>query len=353
MDFTTNGTLGKNSTVTNGYTGETFSVAGKRGSTGIFTASGGDTTLYGDTFAANLNDAFIYDFTIGGTNALRFVGITLFDLGAGNDLLDLTVRPVNAASAYTTDVTAYGGAGDDVIWGGDGRDTLYGDVSELSGQGGDDVVRGGGSSNTLYGDAYDIATGGQGGNDLLYGGEGPDSLIGDAWFVYAGSVSGDDELHGGDGNDYLYGDAYRAYDDASFGDDVLKGGDGNDDIQGDAYFFSSDSQGGDDILEGGPGNDKFWGDAQSRPAGSTGGADTFVFGPDSGADTIYDFGFGADVIDVSQWGFIELGDLTIQGNGSSAVTVGFDADNYVTVVHHDGQSLTLTASDFIFADPPS
>ena len=43
MDFTTNGTLGKNSTVTNGYTGETFSVAGKRGSTGIFTASGGDT----------------------------------------------------------------------------------------------------------------------------------------------------------------------------------------------------------------------------------------------------------------------------------------------------------------------
>ena len=153
MDFTTNGTLGKNSTVTNGYTGETFSVAGKRGSTGIFTASGGDTTLYGDTFAANLNDAFIYDFTIGGTNALRFSGITEFNLGAGDDLLDLTVRPANAASAYTTNVTAYGGVGDDVIWGGDGRDTLYGDVSALSGQGGDDVVRGGGSSNTLYGDA--------------------------------------------------------------------------------------------------------------------------------------------------------------------------------------------------------
>jgi hypothetical protein len=39
MLFTTNGTLGRTSTATNPYTGETISLAGKRGSTGIFTAT--------------------------------------------------------------------------------------------------------------------------------------------------------------------------------------------------------------------------------------------------------------------------------------------------------------------------
>jgi len=408
MDFTTNGTLGKNSTVTNGYTGEVLSVAGKRGSTGIFTASGGDTTLYGDTFAANLNDAFIYDFTIGGTNALRFSGITEFNLGAGDDLLDLTVRPANAASAYTTNVTAYGGVGDDVIWGGDGRDTLYGDVSALSGQGGDDVVRGGGSSNTLYGDAYtiiedgqggddqlsadgapsrttgedmygdaySILAGGSGGDDMIYGAsgndlmkgdayslygtggndqiwgyDGPDEMYGDAVYIYDGGVGGDDTLWGGDGRDTLRGDAVYLNTGSTAGDDELHGGAGNDTLYGEGDYLRTSVTGGNDILAGGAGNDALYGEAKTRDSGSIGGNDTFVFAPDGGVDTIHDFGFGDDVIDVTAWGFTGIDNLTIENNASASVTVRFDADNYVTVNHHAGQNLTLTADDFVFTAP--
>jgi len=76
-----------------------------------------------------------------------------------------------------------------------------------------------------------------------------------------------------------------------------------------------------------------------------------VFGPDSGVDNIFDFGFGAGRIDVSQWGFTDLADLTIVANGTASVEVRFDAANYVTVNQHAGLGLTLTVDDFVFAQP--
>ena len=92
----------------------------------------------------------------------------------------------------------------DVLHGGDGNDTLFG-------QGGDD---------TLYGDAGDDHLYGQGGNDTLYGGDGNDHLDGGM---------GVDTLYGGAGNDTLVVHDTNA-DDAINGSDFtgLHGGEGYD-----------------------------------------------------------------------------------------------------------------------------
>jgi Ca2+-binding RTX toxin-like protein len=103
-----------------------------------------------------------------------------------------------------------GAPGSNLIFGGDGNDTVI--AGYLA-----DAVLGGGGNDSLYG-AGVFTSGGAGGGvaasrdlgDLMFGGEGDDRMDG---------VGGNDTLHGGDGADTIIG---------NFGRDEMSGGEGAD-----------------------------------------------------------------------------------------------------------------------------
>ncbi|WP_268800190.1 retention module-containing protein [Pseudomonas huanghezhanensis] len=179
-----------------------------------------------------------------------------------------------------------------VVLGTTGDDVLVGAAnSHLHGGDGNDVLVAGPGNNELFGDS---------GNDILFSGPGNDLLDGDAGHNTAdyslatagvtvstgingaqntGGAGTDtlvniDNLVGSNFNDRLTGDA---------GSNVLNGGLGNDVLNG---------MEGDDILIGGPGNNTLTGGP---------GNDTFQWmAGNTGHDTITDFTFGADKLDLSQ-----------------------------------------------------
>lgn len=125
-----------------------------------------------------------------------------------------------------------GGAGDDRIIGGAGRDTLYGGPGDdlvvggdgndyVRGNGGDDDVRGGEGLNFIFGD---------GGNDVLRGGSS---------FEFFTAGRGDDVVYGGDGGDDIGLGA---------GDDIAYGGDGDDEIRGGSGADRIFAGAGDDLV---------------------------------------------------------------------------------------------------------
>ncbi len=194
------------------------------------------------------------------------------------------------------------GAGEDVYSAGGGNDTVLGDAGDdtLKGGEGNDTVNGGADNDVLDGNKGDDTVIGGAGNDLLKGGE------------------GNDDLQGGSGNDVLRGNK---------GDDRLDGGEGNDrvvDAQGNSTLIGGT---GNDFLKGGAGND------------------TFVFEAGFGDDRIRDFGNGADVIDLTDFGLTDINDLTlVQQGGSALVQVSpgetISLDNTLTT--------DLSNADFLF-----
>jgi Ca2+-binding RTX toxin-like protein len=142
----------------------------------------------------------------------------------GIPFFETLIPEINRRSRTERD-DIYGLAGSDIIKAGSGSDVIYGDRSSSQqtavGLQGNDLIYAGGGNDTVYGD---------GGNDLLYG------------------ESGNDNLYGGTGNDRLFGGA---------GADVLRGVSGNDVLYGDDSDTST--SGGNDILIGGAGNDHLFG----------------------------------------------------------------------------------------------
>ncbi len=378
MNFTRSGKFSRTSSTTNTTTGEVLSTYGLYGSSLIYTASGGDTTLTGSAY----NEAFIYDLTLSGTNALRFSGFTSFDAGAGDDIMDFTVRPANAGHEYGTDATVYGGLGNDVIWtAGSHLAEVYGDTRDVAGTSGSPVVGGNDridasaatTASTLYGDAYS-ASYFNGGNDTITGSSlSGDSLCGDVYIAGNGFVGGDDTLFtggtsggaGGSGQ-VLVGDAVligNGTDTANVvcGNDTLHDDATGSLLIGDAMYAQSPGliQCGNDVLNGEGGDDTLVGDlggVSGSVSAIFGGNDIFVFQPGSGNDTIQDFGqvtndgSGQDLIDVSAYGYTSFAQLNISDNGSKAVTINFGGGNSVTVKNtiYD-QDITLTDLSFIFA----
>ena len=285
------------------------------------------------------------------------------------------MRTIDSAGAYLT-FSFHGGNGDDLYVdysdGGSDGGTAYGG-------GGDDLLFGGRGSDTLYGnDGRDVLNGGPA-VDSLYGGIGADRLIGGP---------GNDDLHGGyDSDTYAYFgtdgfevDRYReddSFDDGT--DDVLdfsgadqgalltlppnierfvgsayhdivhgtaqanslSGGGGNDELYG---------EGGDDVLDGGEGADKLVGgsgsdnifgrDGANRLYGDFEDSDSFehviprtsnyIAGGDqadyilggNGPDTIYGMG-GADYING-----LESNDRLYGGDGNDSL-YGGDGDDRI------------------------
>lgn len=198
------------------------------------------------------------------------------------------------------------GPADDTAYGGDGNDIIYGgspttSASAGGASGGLDHIYGGAGDDILYGgDMPDLMDGGSG-DDWLYGESsgssinGLDQLIGSEGNDHLYGGAGIDKLYGGLGDDYLYG-----------GDDTdpfMFGGDGNDYLNGGSGQDTLNGGNGSDILDGGKGIDLLYGEAgddilrpgdgDSQIAGNGGGGDDLI-----GGDGVVDTGF--DLADYSQ-----------------------------------------------------
>lgn len=160
-------------------------------------------------------------FTVGDLSETGLENV-IFSAGDGNDVLD--------GAGATTDLSAFGGNGNDTMTGGAGNDLLEGEA-------GNDSLTGRQGNDTLMGaDGNDILRGGRGA-DSLTGGAGNDTLLGGR---------GADDLNGGTGNDVMQG--RRGADLFRFESDLLDGISDVDVIEG---FQSQDSFNFDDYLGAG------------------------------------------------------------------------------------------------------
>ena len=228
---------------------------------------------------------------------------------------------------------------DDLIEGGSGADTIWGDYPGYTATPGDDWLEGGSGNDVLRGGEAE---------DLLLGGSGNDVLLGE---------SGNDVLHGATGNDELYGGA---------GNDVLMGGAGNDYIEGgdgdDVLFLEGDLG----TVDGS--NFDFYG---TRVGGS--GADTFKVTANGGGaagfqasgtqitayNMIADFDPSqtGEVIDLTELTWIRgYADLTISTwtiNGTTLARVAATDGTHSLTINLPGiSSSSLNAGDFVFAAAP-
>ncbi|AVH64590.1 beta strand repeat-containing protein [Nostoc sp. 'Peltigera membranacea cyanobiont' N6] len=178
---------------------------------------------------------------------LNITGTAYNDYLVGTDRDDTLSGSENPLSGGGND-TIIGGAGNDVLSAGGGDSTLYGDTGNdllsVFDSSADNLLFGGDGNDSLNGSGEYYGFGS--GDNTLYGGTGDDSLT-------ARFATGNNLLDGGDGNDYLsISDSY--YDEGYYsasGDNTLNGGTGND-ILNTAYTT------GDNLLYGGDGNDSFY-----------------------------------------------------------------------------------------------
>ena len=251
--------------------------------------------------------------------------IERFDLGNGNDIINLTANPngspVGASPGnYLWAVTVYGGDGNDVIASGEAGDILVGD--DNSGLPPTDVrsdtIWGFGGNDTIFGDdgSIDPATT-VGLADTLFGGDGNDLIYADGGDDMVQGGSGTDTIYGAGGNDIIYGEDLTAdvipnTDDtiyAGAGVDSVYGGVGNDTIFGEAgsdHLFGDvgsdmiDGGGGIDTIQGGGGADSLSGGNNSDVLYGDGVLESFFDGNDTldggdNADSLYGGG-GNDVL---------------------------------------------------------
>lgn len=205
------------------------------------------------------------------------VGDNALDGGAGNDLLagqngadTMIGGPGSDVVTYigiTTSDVLYPGKAEPVIATIDGvaddggatdvsndpiasrNDNIGTDVESVVGGFGDDTLTGDGNRNTLRGGPGNDYLDGGGGDDIVAAGAGDDTLLGGA---------GDDDLLGKTGNDTLHGDADTG-DETTFGD-VLDGGPDNDTLDGGS---------GPDLLIGDDGTDVADYSSATAPVSST------------------------------------------------------------------------------------
>ncbi len=247
--------------------------------------------------------------------------IERFDLGNGNDIINLTYNAGGlvppSPGPYTADALIYGGSGNDVVWSGAGNDVLFGDAGRdwLDGGAGNDTIYGGGGRDSLVGGSGDDTIYGDGGAESLIGGSGDDTLFAsdgvamisggdgadliqlasaDSGYVLSSFVSGDDNAN--DGADLvLTSGVYSSLTVALGGgsDDFIGssslGGANRDIVSGESGDDLIATHEGDDLIFGGDGDDVLWGGA--------------------GSDVIYG-GAGDDVI------YMELGGNNVSYGGS-------------------------------------
>lgn len=197
--------------------------------------------------------------------------------GAGDDVLDL-----RSGGFSQIPHTFAGGAGADLVYGGDAGDTLQGNT-------GDDVILGGGGADLIMGGQDQDRLEGGPGRDLLFGDRGDDTLQGNTGDDIITGGAGDDVLRGGQDQDWLEGGDGRDRLFGDHGDDTLQGNIGADTLTGEAgndvLLGGKDG----DLLNGGDGADILSGDLGNDTLTGGAGADVFSFAANGGIDHITDF----------------------------------------------------------------
>lgn len=289
-------------------------------------------------------------------------GDDVLDGGTGDDSIE----------AGLGDDSLIGGEGADTLKGREGSDTLLGDEGndELYGHEGNDLLQGGSDDDYLDGGDDDDTLIGGAGTDDLRGRAGADSLEGGSGDDFLAGYEGNDSLFGGSDADYLDGGDDHDLLSGGAGDDDLRGRTGDDDLQGGDGSDSLFGHEGNDTLSGGDSNDTLYGgsgsdslvgdDGDDRLNGNEGddilvgglGDDLFDFQLGSGQDIINDFAAGTgggDVIDVSDYSFVDFADLLSaadDGGGTSDVVIALDGSNQVTLL--GVQVIDLDSADFIY-----
>lgn len=164
------------------------------------------------------------------------------------------------------------------------------------------------------------------GDDVMYGGNGKDNFAACDGDDILDGGDGDDVLASHDGNDIIFGGKGNDIIQAAWGNDIIFGGDGDDLIypdHSDDFHYSED---GDDIIRGGQGNDTIY---------SMTGNDTFIFNLGDGQDTVYEkqgvdtFYFGNGIA----WT-----DLTFEQSGSDMLIKINNTTDQITVKDWFSQS---------------
>ncbi|QWF15371.1 M91 family zinc metallopeptidase [Lysobacter capsici] len=152
--------------------------------------------------------------------------------GDGNDVV--MTRP-----RVSVNMDVDGGAGNDTITTGAGRDRIDGGA-------GNDTIRSGDGRDDVFGNTGNDTIDAGRGNDVVYGGDGNDRLLGGDGRDYIEGGKGNDRIDGGRGDDVLSG---------GLGDDNLVGGRGNDRVYTGAGADRVDNRSGNDAIYGQSGSD--------------------------------------------------------------------------------------------------
>lgn len=223
---------------------------------------------------ANGADPFDLPPDADGVGAITVGDRTIFNTGAGDDTVTVTVDPRTGEQIVTINGKAYRvPAGQQVVVRvGEGNDTVTVpkgtrvDVTVLGGSGEDRIETGDGNDTVLGGS----------GKDRIKGGDGGDRVSGGADRDYVDGQFGDDRLAGRGGDDTVYG---------LDGDDTISGGDGWDHLEGGSGDDQLDGGAGDDTLSGGTDDDTVLGGAGDDTSYAGKGEDTVEAG--TGDDTTY------------------------------------------------------------------
>ncbi|MHB1677396.1 MAG: lipase family protein [Sulfuriferula sp.] len=276
------------------------------------------------------------------------------DGGAGNSIIygsggnDSLIGGTGNASIYGGNGNEYivGGDGNVSINGGNGNDTIYaggaGKDTIHAGTGNTSIYGGNGSDYIVGGAGTDVISAGDGGTanaptslyagsgtSTLYGGAGVDQLVGGTGFDTLIAGSGTSTLQGGTGTEVMYSGVGNATLFAGSGNDTLYGGEGNDILIGNS---------GNAVFVAGSGNETIYGGSGTNDYQFINGFGNIELGSTKSGDT---FQFGAG---------ISLADLTV------SATIGSDGSDALLIQTNNGGSVIIdnglngAITQFAFAD---
>ncbi|MFK7943813.1 MAG: calcium-binding protein, partial [Paracoccaceae bacterium] len=274
-----------------------------------------------------------------GISANEFARATLVSgqqLASGFTTVEGTLLHEDLIGGQNSD-TLSGNGGDDNLFGGDGADVLTGGE-------GKDVLTGGNGSDTF------VMTAGGRNDSVLDFEKGTDVIDVSSWGVTGLSDLSITDHHSGrvivrkDKDALVLDDGARGLTAASF-------------VVSDFVFASGSEPL--EVIEGTSGNDKLVGtslDEELRDGlgidslFGRGGADTFVLAADAEVDSVKDFEDGIDTLDISAWGAIALGELTLTDQSNGKILLEYEDE--ILVLSDAARALRvvdLSAEDFVFA----
>ena len=268
-----------------------------------------------------------------------FSNPSMAPLFSHHDVFDIQSKDTLSESGASLQTVWYAWAGNDLMKGGDGRETFYGGTGNdrLYGGKGDDVLAGEQGNDHLFGgDGIDQLLGGDG-NDRLEGGAQADIMNGGAGNDVYQDTDGDNTIEDSGGNNVITTGSGNDLITTAAGQDKIRAGDGNNTIHAGA---------GHDVIFTGSGNDVIYGEAGNDLIRAGAGNDIISSG--SGFDQIFG-GTGADTFVISALqdrGFAKIQDFKA-GEGDMLLfdPVVFNQLNAATLADQFVASATGVASN--------